>query len=266
MGDATEVAAQRKAEAQARHEELRVENTRENLRWRREQLAQRREMAVARAEQRWIQLEYPTVLATRLLTHAQSLSARDKERFTRTLAGMAAQNWFRFFPNLPFLWEPDLTSLVRAGECRPLHGHIPRCVRASANFEAFLDEVSPTHMGMPRAPVMSLRDVMEAVAPGSARYVFTGPRSFLRLLHLHAYVLDKAFVACVLCLSRWLRPENWPAGVFSWPPAVPAGAIPALPELPAEEAALAEAPAVLAVEDGAPAAPCFPAMSSDGTL
>ena len=150
-----------------------------------------------------------------------------------------------------------------------MHGHVPRSVRCSAVFQCFLDEVAPTGVGMPRDPVATLRDLMGAVAPGSPRHVFTGSRFFLRFLHLHDYILDKAFVACVLCLSRWLRPENWAVGVFAWPPEVPADVVPAHPDLaplPVDGLASA-APADEEAMVVAPASPTnFPAMGSDGAL
>ena len=129
----------------------------------------------------------------------------------------------------------------------------------------YLDEISPAAIG--NDPLEALTRLLEAVAPDSVQYVFTGTRRCLRFLHICDYVLDQTFVCCVLCLSKWLRPENWADGVFEWPPPIPADA------LPAHHDAAGDGPLPLAEaiadrgEDIAPPSPTgFPAMSSDGTL
>ena len=60
----------------------------------------RHAMVIHRAQQRWIQAEYPTVLATRLVNHVKTFLVRDRERFMFLLAEMAKQNWFVFPPKL----------------------------------------------------------------------------------------------------------------------------------------------------------------------
>ena len=176
-----EVAAQRKAEALVRHEELRLKNTQETLRWRREEVARRQELLLWRAQQRWYQTEYPRALASRLVSSMAAKPPQARAAFVRMLQLMATQNWFRFIPRLPHLWEPDKSLLIRCGECRPFDGNVPRSVRCSASFDAYLDEIAPP--GFSKAmkdPVDALQKLLEAVAPGSPRHVFQGPRRFLR--------------------------------------------------------------------------------------
>jgi len=256
-----EVAAQRKAEALARHEELRLKHTQEQLQWRREEIARRQELEVWKAQQRWLQTEYPSALASQLVRSMAAREPRARATFVRSLQLMATQNWFRFIPRLPLLWEPDKSLLIRCGEVRPFDGHVPRSVRCAAAFDAYLDEVAPPGFGAAmKDPVHALHMLLEAVAPGSPRHVFHGPRRFLRFLHICDYVLDKTFVCCVLCLSKWLRPENWPEGVYEWPPAVPADVLPRQPILAAVE------PAPLEDKDLSPRSrPSLPAASSGGT-
>jgi len=265
-----EVAAQRKAEALVRHEELRLQNTQENMRWRREELARRQELLLWKAQQKWYQTEYPCALASQLVRKIGSKSPQARTDFVKMLKGMAAQNWFRFIPRLPMLWDPDKNFLVRCGEVRPFDGHVPRSVRCAAVFDAYLDEIAPPGLGKElKDPVVALQNLLESVAPGSPRHVFQGPRTFLRFLHLNDYILDKTFVCCVVCLSKWLRPENWADGVFDWPPPVPPDALPVQPApslVEDEPAPLADGAAASLGDLSPRSRPSFPAMSSSGAL
>ena len=74
------------------------------------------------------------------------------------------------------------------------------------------------------------------------------------MLHLNDYVLDKAFVSCVICLSKWLKKDVFPQGITEWPPQMPA-------DLSRASAAIADD------RDDSPRRRIgFPAMSSDGSL
>ena len=48
-----------------------------------------------------------------------------------------------------------------------------------------------------------------------------------RLLALNDYVMEKAFVFGVICMSKWMREEVFPQGVYVWPPAMPEPPAPA---------------------------------------
>ena len=181
----------------------------------------------------------------------------DKDRFKTKLLDLAKQNWFRFMPQLPRLWDTD-KALIQFGEMKSFDGH-PRSVKCSATFDEYLDELTPRPIAGPRDPLLALKKILEAVAPGSPAYVFNKQRRFHRLLHLSDYVLDNAFVSCVWAISRWLGIKIFPQGVFAWPPEVPPSVLPK----PAPIAGIPEREPLAALADGDGG---FPAMSSNGTF
>ena len=129
----------------------------------------------------------------------------------------------------------------------------------------YLDEISPAAIS--NDPLRALTRLLEAVAPDSVQYVFTGTRRCLRFLHICDYVLDQTFVCCVLCLSKWLRPENWADGVFEWPPPIPADALPAYHDAAEDGPLPLAAPVAVSDADISPRSRIgFPAMSSSGAL
>ena len=142
------------------------------------------------------------------------------------------------------------------GEVKPKGGGVPRSVRCSPSFDGLLAEVAgPSHFGSD--PIKSFYTLLDNTAPGASKFVFQHSKSALQFLHMNDYALDKAFVSCIVCLSKWLTHTRFPQGIFSWPPSVP-------PHLLAPEQ-----PAVAPVEDdhGLPIpAAGFPAMSSDGFM
>ena len=84
------------------------------------------------------------------------------------------------------------------------------------------------------------------------------------MLHLNDYVLDKAVVSCVICLSKWLKKDDFPQGITEWPPQMPA-------DLPHASAPIANESEFslreLGDRDDSPRRrKGFPAMSSDGAL
>jgi hypothetical protein len=174
-------------------------------------------------------------------------------------------------PRLPHLWDADKTLLVRYGEVRPVDMGMPRTVRCSVAFDQYCDELVPLSIGGqrdgPKDPHRALRALLEAVAPGSPDYVFCASRSVLHFLHRSDYVMDQAFVSCVVCLSKWLTQKRFPDGVFAWPPPIPPNALP--PPLPLAEPRDGEAVVVerAAVRDLSPRHRAgFPAMPSGGVF
>lgn len=228
--------AQRTAETKVRHEELRQQNMRESERALRERAARAREMALCKAKDKWIQTQFPMELALRLRRHVTSASPKDKTDLSAMLRNMAKENWFRFLPRVPELWDAQPKWLCRYGEVKSFEGPGSRVVRCSAPFDCFLDEVYIRGVGELKKADQALHTLLHWVLPDSQRYVFQSTsRSFLRFLHLNDYILDKTFVHCVVCLSRWLTPANWPAGLFNWPPAIPPDVLAAAVTEEAEE-------------------------------
>ena len=42
-----------------------------------------------------------------------------------------------------------------------------------------------------------------------------------KLFFLGDYIMEKAFVYGIICLSKWLGEATFPQGVYKWPPALP---------------------------------------------
>ena len=261
------IAEQRKAEALARREEDRLNLFRENMRKRKEDMAQREAVANFRAQQNWLQTEYPRDLAEKLMRWAQSKRKEEKLAFQAKLGELSSQNWFRFMPRVPPSWDEDKTALIRYGSVKPLVGSGLRAVRCSPAFDAFLDEVSPPAIAGGKDPIRALERILAVVAPGSPRFVFQRERTFLRFLHLHNYILDKAFVSCIICLSKWLTARYFPKGVFQWPPHAPSHLLTRPPLAPPGDGDLT--PPAVACDDGdlSPRRRSgFPPMGSDGRI
>ena len=249
-----ELASQRKAKSLERQAELRLQVMQEMSRKNRDDHHKRLASLKFKAEHRWISLEYPRALAARLVRKAPH--GVDKHNFEQKMLELAKKEWFRFWPKLPLLYDVDKTVLIRHGDCKPYDGSLPRVVKCSATFDAFLDEVACKTRGSERDGYTSLRSLVEMIAPGSARHLFGGEKGFLRMLHQNDYVLDKTFVCCVYSLSKWLGAEIFPNGIYAWPPVVPNDALPLLP--PAQP--LDDVEGAVQADIG------LPAMGSDGRL
>lgn len=249
----TELAAQRKAEALERTTQTRLTILQANAVLSQNDAARRQNRHQLKAEQKWLQTDYPPALVRKLRRFWGHKSDADKDAFSEKLKDLSKQNWFRYFPKLPAMWEPDKNILIKYADCRPLDGGVFRTVRCSGNFDTLMDEIAPpTHYDVKDAEKL-LKTLLDKVAPGSSRYVFNGARGLLRMLHLNDYVVDKTFVCCIICLSKWLKQETFPQGIFDWPPLVPSSMIPQLqPQMAAASAASAGSD--------------FPAMSSNGTM
>ena len=118
-------------------------------------------------------------------------------------------------------------------------------MRCSAQLDVLLDEVVGSDMKGQKDAVQALRKLLEQTAPGSTSSVFTNKQSLIRILHLNDYVLDKAFVHCILSLSKWLKHDIFPKVV--WPPVAPKDLFEALKrkaDKHAEEASSSSLPAM----------------------
>ena len=90
----------------------------------------------------------------------------------------------------------------------------------SVSFLNVVEQVSAkTHFGVD--PVEQLLVLLTACSP-SARLVFVGPHSPVRLFQMNDCVFEKAFIFAIIVLSKWLGPERFPQGIYgNWPPAAP---------------------------------------------
>lgn len=192
--------------------------------------------ALWKASQKWLQTEFPCQLAVTMSGKIATGGEVAKARFKTMIYEARQNNHFTHSPNVPELWEPNYDFLIRYGPVKPVNGGRPRNVRCGAQFDAFLSQEAPHEFGGTGGDSLrSLTTLLEACAPGSTR-VFVNAHSFIRILHRCDYVLEKSFVFCIICLSKWLGQERFPQGLYGdWPPAPPPGALPALPPAPAED-------------------------------
>ena len=111
-----ELAAERKAEAMARHAELRVISLQQSYRMRLEEVARGAARKKWQAEQKWLQTEYPRDLYRSLRRCIVSKTDTERNSFKLHLRDLAQQNWFRYMPRAPALWDVDKTLLIRFGD------------------------------------------------------------------------------------------------------------------------------------------------------
>ena len=215
------LAQQRKAEANARAEETRLAILRENLQSNREKLLRKRESDVFKARQKWLQTEYPREYITRLARIMRAKSEKDREAFRRMIKNCYANHFFRYTPRIPDFWVVDVNFLIIYGSVKSPNGGQPKNVRCSALMDEYLDEAAPSPFGGVKDPTNALAAIIETIAPGAHEYVFTRRRSWLRFLQQNDYVIEKAIICCIWCLSKWLGGDWFPQGIFEWPPPFP---------------------------------------------
>ena len=131
-------------------------------------------------------------------------------------------NFFLYTPRIPDFWVVDVNFLILYGSVKSPNNGPPRNVRCSALMDTYLDEAAPAgFMGEVKDPIRALAQIMETIAPGADAYVFTKRRSYTRILHQNDYIIEKAIICCVWCLSKWLGRDRFPQGIFEWPPLFP---------------------------------------------
>ena len=211
-----------RAKAEQATAEARLESLRLTIVNRRDAQARKRQEIVDRAFQRWLQTQYPAMVARRCMVYWRGFSKQAQTAFQREIANLMKGPTFRRQVFIPDLWSSDRSFTLDWARVKPFTGGADRYVRCSLCFQEVVDEVLPReHFG--RFPVETLYALFSAFLP-HAQHVFVGAYSPLRLLHVNDYVLEKAFVYGIIALSKWLGEERFPPGVFGqWPPQVPAG-------------------------------------------
>ena len=87
--------------------------------------------------------------------------------------------------------------------------------------------MAPTSSLDVRCPSGALKEIFERVFPKAGRAFAQGGLLPLRLLSLNDWVMEKAFVYGIICLSKWMGEEEFPCGVYTWPPPMPEPPAPA---------------------------------------
>jgi len=204
------------------------------IQMRRDTEKRKRAEALERAQQRWLQTTYPVVLARHCINSFSKFSPLGKKAFEKHIQNLIDQRTFARQVFIGDLWISDKTlNMPWATTPSCIGGVQLRQVRCGLPFQEFLGNHVPPR-SKPRGdaallgpdPVDTLFRLFSAFLP-LARQVFQGAYTPLRLLHVNDYVLDKAFVYGIVALSKWIREEHFPSGVYGhWPPRFPADLLP----------------------------------------
>ena len=215
-----------RANAEQAKEEARLAALRQALENRRDLQNRRYEELVEKTFQRWLQTQYPTQLARRIISFWRKMTVPTRKTFEGHITKALKERTFQRQVYVKDLWTADRSLTLDWSRTESWTGG--RCsVRCSLMFQEMLDEVAPKSM-FDHDPVETLYKLFLACVP-SARRVFTDSYGALRILHMNDYVLEKAFVYGIVALSKWLGEERYPCGVYGrWPPKMPADLIPKL--------------------------------------
>jgi hypothetical protein len=172
-----------------------------------------------RSCQRWLQTQYPALLARRLIFSFRGLSAIARKGFEREVLELLAARTFERQLFINRLWVSDKSFTMEWSSTPSFTRGPRRSVRCSLTFQEILDDF-PSPISSGYDPVQTLYQLFEAIVP-YARRVFQKAYSPLRLLHVNDYDLEKAFVFGIVALSKWMGEERFPYGVYGqWPPNV----------------------------------------------
>ena len=181
----------------------------------------RKEALVAKKVARWLQTEYPTQLAYRMIDWHGGLDPKVKQDYKQGVLEMYRSNHFSRLPaNIPHLWEVDTSFTFQWAQMSPPGGGPCRWVRCSPNFNAVMQARDPQCNDNKIAEATLLR-IFQGCIP-YAEYLLSGALSCKNLLHMNDYVMEKAFVYGAIALSKWFSEQLLPKGVYGyWPPDPP---------------------------------------------
>jgi hypothetical protein len=216
-----------RAEKERATAELRVAGLKQIIVNRRDAEARKQAEVMEKAFQRWLQTQYPVVLAKRCRDTFRMMSSGSRRGLDTRVTSLLKDRVFARQLSIKNLWDSDNTLTVTWSQIQSLAGGPRRSVRCGLPFQEWVDAVAPRGIGVFRQDaVETLYRLFSACVP-HARQVFTNAYVPLRLLHMNDYVLDKAFVYGIVALSKWMGEEWFPTGVYGqWPPAMPADLVP----------------------------------------
>jgi hypothetical protein len=208
-------------QAQRRASEARIQALKEAVVLRREVELRKREAIIEKTNAKWLQTEYPLLLASRLLDARSAMAPAESDKFTKMTREAVRSGFFKRQVIIGNLWQIDDSFTIILVHIKPPGGGHQRVVRCTPAFEGVLRRYWSPAIGGPPAPDAMLLKLLEACVP-LARDIFLNMYSPLRLLHMNDYVMEKAFAYGVIALSKWLGPDRFPNGVYGeWPPTPP---------------------------------------------
>ena len=213
------------AETQKRTQEARLAHLKLEIDERRGREKAKRAALLHKAQQRWLQTQYPVILAERCFQVMDDSGMRVKRMWQKEIEDLLCGKTFERPLIVRKLWDTD-EHLTRVWAT--IQGFLPgarKKVRVGIHLQELLEKDAPrTMFGLD--PVHSLERLFKRCVPCANR-IFTGNYSPLRMLHLNDYVLEKAFVYGILALSKWLGEKRFVYGVYGkWPPPFPEGLLP----------------------------------------
>ena len=221
-----------RANAEKAAHEARLITMQQSLRNRRYLEARKRADILERERQRWLQLTFPVTVAERCIAFFQKVQGSKKasRAWRQEVERLLGDNVFKRMLTVPNLWEsiPNFTHEFAQvlPFCGPQHR---RAVRCGLPFQTFLDHHFPPSRLGGRDVVDALQQLFSACVP-KARDISMGSYTFLRMLHLNGYVMEKTFLYGIICLSKWVGHRVFPEGLYgSWPPELPHDLQPNLP-------------------------------------
>ena len=223
-------------EMRNKHLNLVAEQRREERR--RRKLAEREKV-----EERWLQIDFPVELARRCIDWYGALSQAKKQTYTRYIEECMKLKVFDRRHVMRDLWAPvkDFTvNWTQHSVSESMDGRRDgtfHWVRCSAAFAEIINEVLGVGPGQRRHAPGVLEKIFKKIIPKGD--VIFGPHSRTSsnfLLGHNGFIIEKAFVYGVICLSKWLGEKYFPPGLYGlWPPQAPSHLHLRPPPIPVED-------------------------------
>ena len=220
------------ARLQAAADDLRIQHLKLLAEQRREKQRLRKLEERQKVQERWLQIEFPVELARRCMDWYAALSQdrKSQKRYAGIMEDRIKDKIFERRLAVRDLWTPVkefslnwCQHVVR--ECMDGRKEgTTHWVKCSAGFNEIINEVlgDGAEGGRRYAPGV-LGHIFKKIIPKGD--VIFGPKSRTSgnfLLGHNDFIIEKAFVYGVYCLSKWLGQELFPPGIYGvWPPRAP---------------------------------------------
>jgi hypothetical protein len=173
----------------------------------------------ARANAKWLEVDYPLLLANRLVDWRKSLGPEQVAALRARVHYLLANDRCKTNMVSPHWWTeacPPFTVPITSMLGIDTKRHV---VRASKGFEWFIFK-KKWGEAQHHEPLWMLNKLVTTLIP-DGDYMFGQRHQPKILLHEHDYVLEKTFVHVVWLMSKWLRQTWFPHGIYEWPPPGP---------------------------------------------
>ena len=231
-----EVLKVRRAEAEKATAEARLANLKQAIVNRQDAQARKERDVVERSFRLWLQTQYPALVARRAMAIVRDFTPNQKTAWLWNINKHISAKTFRRQVFVKNLWESDPTFTQPWAQATSPFSDRQCVVRCGVCFQQVVNDVHAQTYGA-HNPVDTLLKLFQACGANRARDIFENGYSPLRMLAANDFVMEKAFLYGIICLSKWLSEDEFPQGVFGdWPPPVPDGLV-------AEWSASAAAPA-----------------------